>query len=184
MSTTRLLVLGAVKIFQPVHGYDVRRELLEWRVAEWGNVQPGSIYHHLRTLERDRMLEVVSVDREGARPARTSYRLTDDGDLAFATLLRETFWKVSGRAEDLMAALCFLAYLTRDEAIAALESRINQIGDGIRSMSFWSPEVYKPAYVSEVFRLSEAQMRAEAEWARQLIERLRAGAYDMAGENT
>jgi hypothetical protein len=26
-STTRLLVLGVVRIFQPVHGYEVRREL-------------------------------------------------------------------------------------------------------------------------------------------------------------
>ncbi|GAB3424154.1 PadR family transcriptional regulator [Flindersiella endophytica] len=102
MSTTRLLVLGAVKLAQPVHGYDVRRELLTWGVADWANVQPGSIYHHLRTLERDRMLEVVAVDRVGARPARTSYRLTDDGDTAFGVLLREAFWKVTGRPADLM----------------------------------------------------------------------------------
>ena len=49
MSVTRLLVLGAVRIFQPAHGYLVRRELLSWRVEEWANVQPGSIYHALRS---------------------------------------------------------------------------------------------------------------------------------------
>jgi DNA-binding PadR family transcriptional regulator len=184
MSTTRLLVLGAVKIFQPVHGYDVRRELLTWGVADWAHVQPGSIYHHLRTLERDRMLSVAGVDKEGARPARTSYQLTDDGDGEFSRMLRETFWRVTGRPEDLMAALCFLPFLSREEAIAALESRLNQINDVTRGMSFWSPEAYKPEHVREVFLLSGAQIRAEADWARELIERLRSGAYQMSDENT
>ena len=32
MSATRLLVLGAIRIMQPVHGYEVRRELVSWRV--------------------------------------------------------------------------------------------------------------------------------------------------------
>ena len=184
MSTTRLLVLGAVKIAQPVHGYDVRRELLTWGVADWANVQPGSIYHHLRTLERDRMLSVAGVDKEGARPARTSYQLTEDGDAMFEVLLREAFWKVTGRPADLMAGLCFLPYLSRGEAIAALESRINQINDALRSATFWSPEVFKPAHVSEAYRLSESRFRGEADWARELIDRLRSGAYDMAPENT
>ena len=45
MSSTRLLVLGVVRIFQPVHGYLVRRELLTWYVEEWASVNPGSIYN-------------------------------------------------------------------------------------------------------------------------------------------
>jgi hypothetical protein len=35
VSATRLLVLGAVRIFQPAHGYLVRRELLSWGVENW-----------------------------------------------------------------------------------------------------------------------------------------------------
>lgn len=34
MSTTRLLLLGAVRAFQPVHGYLIRQELLSWQVEE------------------------------------------------------------------------------------------------------------------------------------------------------
>jgi DNA-binding PadR family transcriptional regulator len=184
MSTTRLLVLGAVKIYQPVHGYDVRRELLSWGVADWAHVNPGSIYHHLRTLERDRLLEVADVGKAGARPARTSYQLSEGGDGEFARLLRDTFWTVTGHPEDLMAALCFLPDLSREEAIAALESRVNQVDDKVRGMGFWSPEAFKPPHVMEVFRMGQAQLRAEGALARDLIERLRAGAYTMAGENT
>ncbi|MGL5853560.1 MAG: PadR family transcriptional regulator, partial [Phycicoccus sp.] len=49
---TRLLLLGAVLLFEPVNGYQVRRELLSWRVEEWAHVNPGSIYSGLATLTR------------------------------------------------------------------------------------------------------------------------------------
>ena len=51
MSATRLLVLGAVRIFQPAHGYLVRRELLSWDVENWAAINPGSIYNMLRTAD-------------------------------------------------------------------------------------------------------------------------------------
>jgi hypothetical protein len=38
-----LLVLGAVRIPQPVHGYDVRRGLLGWHLEEWTNLETGSL---------------------------------------------------------------------------------------------------------------------------------------------
>ena len=56
MSVTRLLVLGGVRIFEPAHGYLVRRELLSWQVEEWAHVKPGSIYNALRTMTRDGLL--------------------------------------------------------------------------------------------------------------------------------
>ncbi|WP_232072102.1 PadR family transcriptional regulator [Phytohabitans flavus] len=53
MSTTRMMILGLVSWMQPVHGYDVRRELLSWNADKWANVQPGSIYHALRKLTEE-----------------------------------------------------------------------------------------------------------------------------------
>ena len=47
---TRLLLLGAVAIFEPVNGYQIRRELLSWGVESWANIRPGSIYNGLATL--------------------------------------------------------------------------------------------------------------------------------------
>ena len=61
MSANRLLILGAVRIFQPVHGYFVRRELMSWHADAWANLNPGSIYNALRTLTREGFLEEVLV---------------------------------------------------------------------------------------------------------------------------
>ena len=56
MSVTRLLVLGAVQIFQPAHGYLVRRELVSWEAERWAHLNPGSIYHALKILTRQGLL--------------------------------------------------------------------------------------------------------------------------------
>jgi len=37
---TRLLLLGAVAIFEPVNGYQIRRELVSWGVESWANIRP------------------------------------------------------------------------------------------------------------------------------------------------
>ena len=40
---TRLLLLGGVLLFEPVNGYQPRRELLSWQVEDWAHIGRGSI---------------------------------------------------------------------------------------------------------------------------------------------
>ena len=99
MSATRLLLLGAVRIFQPVHGYFVRRELLTWHADSWAHLNPGSVYNGLRTLAREGFVEEVGTETEGGRPARTTYRLTADGEAEFMLLSpRRAVERVAARA--------------------------------------------------------------------------------------
>ena len=62
MSTTRLMILGLVRWMQPVHGYDVKRELESWNADEWTTIAPGSIYHALRKLAEEGMLRELDTD--------------------------------------------------------------------------------------------------------------------------
>lgn len=181
MSSTRLLVLGAVRIFQPVHGYLVRRELLSWDVEQWAHLNPGSIYHALRSLARDGLLEEVGTEAEGGRPARTSYRLTTDGDAAFFQLLRASFWRLDVYGADtLLAGLCFFPWLPRDEIVSALRARAKQIEAAIDAGRFAAVSLgdyWEKQHVPELFHLTEARLAGELAWSRQLVERLEAGAY-------
>ena len=36
-----MLLLGAVALFEPVNGYQIRRELLSWQVDRWAHTNPG-----------------------------------------------------------------------------------------------------------------------------------------------
>jgi DNA-binding PadR family transcriptional regulator len=187
MSATRLLLLGTVRIFQPVHGYLVRRELLSWHAEAWAHLNPGSVYNGLRSLARDGFLAEVGTETEGGRPARTTYRLTADGDQEFMMLLRNALWNVSTHEPaDLMAGWSFAWALKREEVIAALEHRLEQISASARSSEFAIESIHTtlqtPDTVAEHFRLTQARLDGEARWAREVIKRLRAGEYWFQGE--
>ncbi|HEY0189812.1 MAG TPA: PadR family transcriptional regulator [Kofleriaceae bacterium] len=184
-STTRLLVLGVVRVFQPVHGYEVRRELNSWRAEEWASVKPGSIYNALKSLTSDGMLEVVGTDQVGGRPERTTYRLTAAGDEELRALLRGAWWTVDPVTDPLMAAVSFLGLMKRDEAIAALEERITHIRGQLRHGEFVLAQhdgSDSPAHVREMMRLMSARMASEIAWAETFIARLRAGEYVTLGD--
>jgi DNA-binding PadR family transcriptional regulator len=186
MSATRLLLLGTVRIFQPVHGYFVRRELLSWHADSWANLNPGSVYNGLRSLARDGFVEEVGTEAEGGRPARTTYRLTGDGETEFLRLERNALWNVSLESADLMAAWSFAWALKRDEVIAAMEARVEQIEASARATGFAIDDIpgnhNTPDTVAEHYRLAQARLDGEAAWARQLLDRLRAGEYWFEGE--
>src|SRR3954464_6128369 len=117
MSTTRLLLLGAGRGFQPVHGYLLRRELLSWQVEEWAHVKPGSIYSGLRTLVSHGLLAEVPGEP-------VSYRLTPDGEVEFRRLLVTALREPDpGDASRLLGGLCFMTVLPRTEVREALRAR-------------------------------------------------------------
>jgi DNA-binding PadR family transcriptional regulator len=184
-ATTRLLVLGVVRLFQPVHGYEVRRELITWRAQDWASIKPGSIYNALKTLTRDGFLEVVGTDQVGGRPERTTYRLTSAGDEEFQMLLREEWWTVRMPSDPLMAAISFTGFIKRAEVISALEHRMTQIHGMVRHMEY-GIEAHdgsdSPHHVREMMRLMNARILAEIEWAKLFIARLRNNEYDTADD--
>jgi DNA-binding PadR family transcriptional regulator len=187
MSSTRLLILGAVRIFQPAHGYIVRRELLSWHAEEWAHLNPGSVYNALRTLTRDGYLEEVGTETQGGRPARTTYRLTADGETEFLMLVRRALWNVEAHEPAaLLAGWSFAWALRREEVIGAFEHRVEQIEALGKASAFAIEDIdrdpAKPSHVSEHVRLSQARLEGEARWTRELLERLRAGEHWFAGE--
>jgi DNA-binding PadR family transcriptional regulator len=187
MSSTRLLILGAVRIFQPVHGYFVRRELLSWQVDRWAQLNPGSVYNALRTLSRDGYLEEVATEPGRTGSARTTYHLTPDGELELVRLVRSALWTVDPTSpETLLAGLSFIWTLSREEVLAALEHRVVQIDASHRATKFSVQSVadhpHKPAHISELLLAIDARMQGERTWAEDMAQRVRDGAYVFAGE--
>lgn len=187
MSSTRLLVLGVVRIFQPVHGYDVRRELQSWRANEWANVAPGSIYNALKTMTKDGLIEVVGTAAVGGRPERTTYALTTEGEKEFQRLLRETWWNLIPPLDAIAPGLAFMWVMTRGEMMAALEHRVALIEGKLKEIEFAIQSYDDPQsrdQVREMLRLTAARTAAELPWARALIAKLRKGEYTFADERT
>ncbi|HJQ43197.1 MAG TPA: PadR family transcriptional regulator [Jatrophihabitantaceae bacterium] len=191
MSATRLLVLGAIRIMQPVHGYDVRRELLTWRLEELANVKPGSIYSAIRTLEKDACIAVHATEGGDRRPERTTYVLTGEGEKEFQLLLRQYWWTVTEGPEPLIPALSLMLFLPREELLAALHARISALEAQLSARAFTRATIADgatgadgeiPEHVREILDFVSSRTRAELDWTRGFVKRLRAGAYTFAGE--
>src|SRR5687768_14979613 len=127
-----MMILGLVGWMQPVHGYDVRRELLSWSADKWANVHPGSIYHALRKMTEEGLLREVATEQQGGRPAKTSYEMTDKGTAEFQSLLRNFWWNLTPAPDPFMAAFAFLGSMPPEEASAALRNRADQLRSAVR----------------------------------------------------
>lgn len=185
VSTTRLMILGLVKWLQPVHGYDVRRELLSWNVESWANIQPGSIYHALRKLTEEGMLAEVATEQVGARPARTTYRCTDKGEAEFRELLGKYAWEYREPVDPFLSAFAFLPTMSRDQAARVLRARARTIeamaANWRENLGPWSAE--KPEHVSWQFELTIGRLDVEARWCHDIAGRIEAGQGDFQEES-
>ncbi|WP_234361683.1 PadR family transcriptional regulator [Plantactinospora sp. BB1] len=179
MSATRMMILGLVRWMQPVHGYDVRRELLRWSADKWANVQPGSIYHALRKLTEEGLLREVATEQVGARPARVTYGITPKGEDEFQGLLRGNWWNLGEVVDPFFAAFSFLPALPREEASAALRNRarlLRAVNDSLRAAmeSGWMKED-KPVHVAWMWQLSIARAEGEISWCERIADLIDAG---------
>src|SRR5215472_15864728 len=80
-----LLLLGE----SPMHPYQMHRMLRERRKEDVLDVRPAAIYRLVERLDGAGLIEPLGTSREGKRPERTVYRLTDEGRELSDEWLRE-----------------------------------------------------------------------------------------------
>jgi DNA-binding PadR family transcriptional regulator len=185
VSATRLLVLGVVRMSGRAHGYQVRRELLTWSADKWANVQPGSIYHALKKMAAENLLEQVDVEPGQPGPDRTAYRITPEGEAQFRLLLEQSLADPAVAGPELSAAITLMTTLPRKRVISLLRHQLVKREDEQRSarmMAEKEDDSGQPAHVRELFRLWHAHTEASLDWLRRLVARLEAGEYVMADD--
>jgi DNA-binding PadR family transcriptional regulator len=184
VSATRLLVLGVVRAIGQTHGYQARRALLTWGVERWANIRPGSIYHALKKLAAEGLLESLEPESGGRGPDRTLYRVTEAGEGEFFLLLDKSL--ADGDALALNAALCFVTALPRENVRYLLNTRIRKV-EGARAINEHllenSDAMGKPAHIREMFDFWLHTTNGELTWLRAFVARIEAGQYTFADDS-
>ncbi|MEV3937629.1 PadR family transcriptional regulator [Glycomyces sp. NPDC049804] len=186
MWSTRLLVLGLVRWLGPVHGYLVRRELDTWRMPGKPEIGAGSIYHALKKLTADGMIEVVSTESVDARPARTTYAITARGEAEFQRTLREKLWEVEAGEDPFSTAWSFAQVLTRAENIALLRQRADVLFSRVEQvtalLAATTPEFvpgnegsFVPAHARAMMKRQIDLWITDAEWCEETAGRIESG---------
>lgn len=185
-----MLVLGVVRMRGEAHGYQVRQDLQLWAADKWANTKPGSIYHALKKLAADNLLEAVEASSD-LGPDRVVYRITEQGEGEFFYLLNDAVSNVDAGPAMFNAALPFVTTLERNTLAFLLKSRLQQVQatagqtqlliDSTIAGSEGEPG--KPPHIREMFQYWFATTEAEAAWLRDFIDRVQGGEYTFAGEN-
>ncbi len=115
-----LLFLGLLKD-GPKHGYQIKKRIHDV-INNFANVQTKSIYYPLQKLEKDGHI-VRHVGRQGNRPERYVYELTEKGHRKFLQLLDENFSAIERPYFNVDLSLYFLPYVSKETAVHRLQNR-------------------------------------------------------------
>jgi DNA-binding PadR family transcriptional regulator len=181
---TRLLVLGAVRLFEPVNGYQIRRELMSWEVDQWAHINPGSIYSSLSTLTKQGYVDrhdLVDGTREVA-----VYTSTEAGRTELADLFARSLESV--RMLDplpLHTALSMCMLFDRDVIERHLERRLPALDAhlaDLREKHDVASTGVAPPHVVRVLELQVSTAEVERSWVADLLAEVRGGGLAFAGE--
>src|SRR6516165_2826452 len=117
-----LTVLCLLRV-RPMHPYEMQRLIRDWHKDEFLDLKRGSLYHAIERLRRQGSIDPIQTTREGRRPERTIYRLTEAGARQVLRWLEEMLARPVREPTQFFAALSFLPHLTPDNVQTQLEKR-------------------------------------------------------------
>jgi DNA-binding PadR family transcriptional regulator len=171
-----LLGLTALRLLheRPMHPYEMARLIRERRIDEVLQLKRGSLYHAVERLVRDGLVAPVETCREGRRPERTVYRLTDAGRDEYEARLRALTADVQYEPTRFTAAVQFLSSLPPREALRLLELRLVGLEGLVATFDAVLRMGLERVHVLEV-EYARGLAAAELEWVRGVAADLRAG---------
>jgi DNA-binding PadR family transcriptional regulator len=173
-----LAVLSALAQ-RPMHPYEMATTLRGWGKDQDMEIKWGSLYTVVRNMDQHGMIAAVESVRDGRRPERTVYRITDSGRAELVNWAAELVSTPVHEHPRFRAGLSVLAVLHPDEAQRLLRLRLDLLEEAITAARDTLAE-----HIREIPRLflveSEydlAIQAAEAAWIRSLLAELTSGAY-------
>ncbi len=79
MSSIRLFILSSFAERGAMHGHRLRLEAERNHVSLWTEISAGAVYGAMKRLASEGLLRKSGQEREGARPVRQLYEITERG---------------------------------------------------------------------------------------------------------
>lgn len=105
------LAVLSVMVERPMHRYEIAQTLRDRGKERDMTIKWGSLYTVVQNMAKVGFLEVVGSEREGARPERVIYQITDAGRAEMADWTRELLSTPEPEQHRFVAGLSILAVL-------------------------------------------------------------------------
>ncbi len=157
---------------RPMHPYEVAQTLRERAKQESVRLNYGSLYAVVESLEKRGLIKATGTIREGKRPERTVYEITDTGSREMVDWLTDLIGVPVKEYPQFMAGLSFMAALDPDDALRALRERGDALVFKLAGLR-GSMKAARQAGLPRLFELEveyeEGQLAAELRFVRGLI---------------
>jgi len=135
------LAVLALLFERPMHPYEMAATLKQRHKEESIKLRYGSLYTVIELLLARSLIRATATSREGKRPERTVYALTDAGYDELLDWMRDLIRDPAKEYPQFEAGLCLLAVLPPDEAVALLRDRATHLAGQVAALEAQLAEV-------------------------------------------
>ncbi|MBX6168984.1 MAG: PadR family transcriptional regulator [Thermobispora bispora] len=173
-----LAVLSALA-HRPMHPYEMAAALRGWNKEHDMGIKWGSLYTVVGNLAKHGLIEELESTRQGRRPERTVYRITEAGREELVDWTRELLGVLHKEFPWFRAGLSVMAVLPPDDVAGLLADRLAAIRRGIAELEeFYERDGRR---VPRLFLIETeydlAMLKAEESWVAALLDELTSGTF-------
>lgn len=166
---------------EPMHPYQMSTTLKERRKEHSIKLNFGSLYSVVESLLRRGMIDVRGAHREGNRPERTIYGITDEGEETMRSWLGAMLSTPAKDFPEFEAALSLMPVLAPDEVASLLGERLERLRSEREALAHLLQRG-RDAAMPRLFTIEHdyelAVLDVEERFVGQLLTELRDGSFD------
>jgi DNA-binding PadR family transcriptional regulator len=160
---------------RPMHGYEMFQTLRQRHADRVVKVRPGSLYHVVDRLTEEKLIRQAATTRDGKRPARVTYEITDAGAEALGERVRELIATPVHEFSEFVVALAEIDTVDLDTAANAVDDRVGALEARVAEiMAIRDSGVTPAAYLLALDYLL-ATIKSQLSWLEGFATLLRSG---------
>ncbi|WP_206458306.1 PadR family transcriptional regulator [Anaerovorax sp. IOR16] len=172
-----LYILGLLLRFGPQHGYQIKK-LMEEQLEDFTQIKLPTVYYHLEKMELAGLI-TANRDKQGARPEKTVYQISNTGADKFKELLHQTLQIKYRPSFDIDGTFYFSDSLDSSVLIDSLSRHISSLKKTLNKLEIHRketiahiPEDYKTS-ANIIFEHHILHYKAELTWAEESLNILK-----------
>ncbi|MEV7553013.1 PadR family transcriptional regulator [Amycolatopsis sp. NPDC089917] len=168
-----------------MHPYEMAQLMKERYVSTRVKVKAGSLYHTVDRLVQNGFVEAVETQRDGKRPERTVYAMTEAGRDEFVDRAQDMLATPAEEYPEYLSALAVIDDLGAEKSITQLKHRVLRLQASVASDQVLLENLVNEHKLPEVYWLdwsyATARRAFELEWTRKLLQDLESGRIRFQG---
>ena len=182
LRSTPLTALGVASLAllteRPMHPYEMYQLLMARSEDRLLKVRPGTLYHAVGRLEEQGLVRVMGTDREGNRPERTTYEISEAGKQALTVRLQEMLAVPVPEYPGFPLAVAEAHNLPADVVVGLLDQRLAALAAQLDTLQGATRKVTEKGVERRYWidvEYQQSMLRAEIDWIRSFQEDISTG---------